>query len=42
MFIGTIIASGALLVAGTAFALFLGIAAARIEHQREEQAGHSG
>ena len=40
--IGTIIAAGALLIAGTAFALFLGIASTRIDHEREEQAGHGG
>jgi hypothetical protein len=36
-----VIGGGVLLVGGTAFALFLGIASDRIEHQREHDAGTS-
>jgi hypothetical protein len=38
--IGALIAGGIILAVGTAFALFLGAASGRIEHTREETAGH--
>jgi hypothetical protein len=39
MAIEALIAGGVLLVAGAAFAVFLGVSSNRIEHQREHDAG---
>ena len=36
----TIIGAGALLVSGIAFALFMGLSSNRLDHEREERAGH--
>lgn len=42
MAIEALLAGGALLFLGAAFAVFLGVASSRIEHQREHDAGKSG
>lgn len=42
MAIEALIAGGVLLIAGAAFAVFLGVSSSRIEHQREHDAGKVG